>query len=741
MNIHRAFTFLFSVIFLCFFSLDIAKAQVSSQVFSQNLRLGSVNVDVVRLQKFLNTHGFLVATSGPGSIGFETPIYGTYTKNAVALFQKKYEDKILKSQGLTQPTGNFFKATRDIVNQIVRDEKSLVTVRPASLSASTTIVSVRPASIQSTPSTPIQTYTVTITSSSSYQQISPNVAQTIHDGDTASFTVTPNTGYVNNLAVGGTCQSGSWNGNVYTTGVVRAHCVLTFSTVPATYTLTSSFTGGLSVNPYPTSTVTHGSTKAFEIGVTTGEILSRQVGGTCPQGFWAHSIFSTGAITGNCTVIFGTAVTTLAGASSFVGSNNLYIKQDNGDFQYSVDNTTWNTFGWPLTITNAGLSNLTVQFIGDFTITDANQYFVVNSNNIVFKGEESGLLSPSVFKISGVSNYPGLIQNGTNSNAGYNNIQISNIFIDSDSSTLSSGSGWLAQSYFANSATSNSISNCGSNGTISTSGGGIVGSHAENLTISKCYSTGQILINAGGIVGQYSNSVTVTTSYSTGQMSTTAGGIIGPSSNSAIVTNSYSSGLIGSSAGGIIGPFSVDSLVTNTYSTGAIFGGGIVGMGPTNPTVLNSYTSGAGTGGGSGIIQDAGSDGVGNYSETSHGANGWNPVHALATLSGVNTVWTLPSPSTPYLLAGFNISPYASSNLTLSKGSATSVAYSNYSLCVILKINNDDPTNTPGITIDSDTGIVSIANSTPNGTYDVLLNCNTAQGGYTLPVLNLTVTD
>jgi hypothetical protein len=743
MKIHKTFYFLFSILLFGIFPFNVSGAQSSPEMFLENLRLGSVSRDVVRLQKFLNTHGFQVATSGPGSIGFETVSYGTLTKNAVSRFQEKYKDQILKPQGLVQPTGRFFKATRDVANQIIKDQKKLVAVRPANIPATTTITTVRPASVQSVSGPTVPTYTVTITSSSSNQQISPNSVQTVNEGSTVSFTVTPNTGYINNQVVGGTCQTGSWNGNTYTTGVVTAHCVLTFSTLSATYTITSSFTGGLTVNPYPTSTVTHGSTKAYVIGVSTGEILSRQVGGTCPQGFWAHSIFSTGAVTTDCTVSFSTASASLGSATSFVGSGNLYIKQANGDFQYSTNNSDWTTFGWPLTIANVGPSSLIVRFVGDFTIIDSNQYFVVNSDDIVFRGEESGLLSPSVFKISGVSNYPGLFQNGTNLTNGFNNTQISNIFIDSDGSTLSPGSGWLAQSYFGNGVTSNSISNCGSNGTISTGGGGIVGSYSMNLTISKCFSTGQILTNAGGIVGSYSNSVTVSDSYSTGILGITAGGIIGPNSIGPTVSSSYSQGLIGSSAGGIVGPYSSSPIVINTYSTGAIFGGGIIGLGTLalDTQILHSYTSGAGTGGGSGIIQDVGTDGITNYAETNHGANGWNPVNAAATLTGVGTTWTIVSPSTPYQLAGFNIVPYATSTLTLSKGSSTEPAYSNYSMCVILKINNDNPTNTPGITIDSDTGIISISNTATNGLYDVRLSCNTAQGGYTLPVLNLTVTD
>jgi peptidoglycan hydrolase-like protein with peptidoglycan-binding domain len=57
--------------------------------------------DVKELQKFLNSHGYVIAKSGPGSLGQETTYFGQATKAALIKFQKA--KKIYPSTGLFGP--------------------------------------------------------------------------------------------------------------------------------------------------------------------------------------------------------------------------------------------------------------------------------------------------------------------------------------------------------------------------------------------------------------------------------------------------------------------------------------------------------------------------------------------------------------------------------------------------------------------------------------------------------------
>ena len=60
----------------------------STQSFTRNLTLGMTGSDVKVLQTFLNTHGFTVTSTGPGSVGKETNRFGYATKAALIKFQK-----------------------------------------------------------------------------------------------------------------------------------------------------------------------------------------------------------------------------------------------------------------------------------------------------------------------------------------------------------------------------------------------------------------------------------------------------------------------------------------------------------------------------------------------------------------------------------------------------------------------------------------------------------------------------
>ncbi len=91
-------------------------------VFEKNLKQYQTDPDVHELQRFLNTHDFVLATSSYGSPGHETDYFGALTRKSVVRFQEAYTDDILKPYGLTKGTGYFFERSRAKANEILNQK-------------------------------------------------------------------------------------------------------------------------------------------------------------------------------------------------------------------------------------------------------------------------------------------------------------------------------------------------------------------------------------------------------------------------------------------------------------------------------------------------------------------------------------------------------------------------------------------------------------------------------------------
>jgi predicted nucleic acid-binding Zn ribbon protein len=59
----------------------------ATPALTRNLKIGVTDPQVQALQKILNAAGFIIAASGPGSIGNETTTFGALTRAAVQRFQ------------------------------------------------------------------------------------------------------------------------------------------------------------------------------------------------------------------------------------------------------------------------------------------------------------------------------------------------------------------------------------------------------------------------------------------------------------------------------------------------------------------------------------------------------------------------------------------------------------------------------------------------------------------------------
>lgn len=142
---------------------------------------------------------------------------------------------------------------------------------------------------------PVPTATVT-PSAGAHGTISPDVAQTIAIGQTATFAVAAEAGYT--ASVGGTC-GGTLNGPQYTTNKIVADCTVVASFTLQTFAVTPSAGANGSISPNAVQSIGYGQTAAFTVTPASGYVAS--VGGTC-GGTLNGSQYTTAKITADCTV-------------------------------------------------------------------------------------------------------------------------------------------------------------------------------------------------------------------------------------------------------------------------------------------------------------------------------------------------------------------------------------------------------------------------------------------------------
>lgn len=125
--------------------LSLSAAVSYANVFARTLRPGMRGVDVLALQKFLNTDiETRIASAGAGSLGNETDYFGPATKTALIKFQEKYRGEVLAPFGLVSGTGILGIKTREKVNMLlnssgletaVQNSNQVKTAAPAQVAA------------------------------------------------------------------------------------------------------------------------------------------------------------------------------------------------------------------------------------------------------------------------------------------------------------------------------------------------------------------------------------------------------------------------------------------------------------------------------------------------------------------------------------------------------------------------------------------------------------------------------
>ena len=456
----------------------------------------------------------------------------------------------------------------------------------------------------------------------------------------------------------------------------------------------------------------------------------------------------------------------------------IYIRQSGSDIQYRNDGEEWQNVSFPMT-----LYSYNVYFTTDITITSVDQYFICQTTNMTIGSRilnEDG--SRPVITIDNVTNYPGLINNGSFENNGYNDVNVFNLEVRSiNDSTLSSDGGWIGQAYFGRQSQNNFIVNCLSDGPIIDAGGGIIGGYCchgigegntASLTIIGCSSSGNMGTYSGGIIGFYAGSnggnVSCKSCWSTGSIGDNAGGIVGYGAGSnegpggyVSVIDCYTTGIIsGTDAGGIFGALSgagSEIRIENCYTTGTISGtnaGGICGDNTAIydgiASVINCYTSGALISGMSNGIYSGGLDTNKTAVNFYVADNNWNSTTANSNLTGtpsptVGSAWVYNGINQPYQLYNMGYSPYTRTNIiitdspelvrsyevTLEAGESSESAIISGRSYTILSVSESS------ITINSTTGIINTTSLTPSDTYTVYIRNS---GSYNVTTVSLTVT-
>jgi len=142
-------------------------------------------------------------------------------------------------------------------------------------------------------------YTVNASVGDGNGSITP-ASQTVVDGDSASFTVTPDTGWLVDAVTGDTCSPVDAGGGTWTASNITADCAVTADFRIDSHTVTPLAGTGGSIVPSIPQAVDHGQNLQFTVTPDDGYRID-SVAGSC-GGNRVGNVYTTDTISGDCTV-------------------------------------------------------------------------------------------------------------------------------------------------------------------------------------------------------------------------------------------------------------------------------------------------------------------------------------------------------------------------------------------------------------------------------------------------------
>lgn len=131
--------------------------------------------------------------------------------------------------------------------------------------------------------------------------LSPDTAQTVADGDTIAFTLTPDADHHAVEPLGGTCPAGALANGIYTTGAILDDCTVIASFAIDEWTVSASAGAHGSIDP-ATQTIDGGSVATLTITPDTGYVVSAVTGDTCTASPAGGDEYTTDAIHADCAI-------------------------------------------------------------------------------------------------------------------------------------------------------------------------------------------------------------------------------------------------------------------------------------------------------------------------------------------------------------------------------------------------------------------------------------------------------